>query len=83
MNKELRNDLIAGVVMAILLTPGYFVWAHSPTVTAEKEYQRQHAIEFLIQHRWGMLPEDVAKVMEVYSIREDDIKPFQFKEVRK
>ncbi len=62
-----------GLVCVVFTGAGIF-WAHSPTVKAEKAYQRQHAIEFLQEQKYGMLSEDVQKVMDEYHITEAEIK---------
>lgn len=75
MDKELRNDLIAGVIFAIALVPGYFIWANSPTVQQEKTNQRQHAIEFLRLHQWDMHQDDIKEIMKVFHITWSELSP--------
>ncbi len=75
MNKELRNDLIAGLVVALVFVGAYFIWINSPTVTEERAYQRQHAAEFLRLHQWDMITPDIQAVMKAYNISPEEIVP--------
>ncbi len=75
MDRELRNDLIAGALMALVFVGVYFIWVNSPTFHQEQADQRQHAVEFLRQHQWDMLPSDIEAVMKAYGIKPEDIAP--------
>ncbi len=76
-DKELKNDLIMGLLIALLFVGAYFLWDNSPTMKQERYRQRQHAIEFLRLHQWDMLPSDVQVVMDKYNILLEEITPLK------
>ena len=63
-----RQDLlvVAGVIFVFAMSAVW--WVNSPGYKAEQAYQRQHAVKFLIQHRYGMLPQDIQEVMDKFQI---------------
>ncbi len=68
------TDIKVFSAIALLFALVVIYWVHSPGYYAEKDYQRQHAIDFLRLHQWDMRMEDVRSVMQEYHITETEIK---------
>lgn len=71
--KELKHDIIAGFCVALVFASVFLWWPHTDLVREEKAAQRQHAVEFLRDHRFEMDPMQVKDVQKFYGINDEEI----------